>query len=73
VLTFNCIETLIQILKELSVLFPRQERGNQGFLLSFELNEFLKLLLLKLITNKLDILSEVSNLCDLLALSLCQL
>ena len=70
---FDCSEAFVQILKQLTVFLPCQECVNQRFLFLLERDEFLQLLLLQLIANKLHILAEISYLGDFLLLSLSQL
>lgn len=70
---FYSRQALVEIFKELSVFLSGKETCDESLLLLFERDELLKLLLLKLIADQLDVLAEVADLGYLLLLSLCEL
>ena len=71
VITLYSVETFIKVFKKFSILFSSEEGGDQRFLFFFEGNEFRKLLLLKFVTDKLDVLAEIADLGNFLLLGVC--
>ena len=73
IVDLNGSKALVEIFEQLPVLLPCKESGDQRFLLLLELDEFLELLLLKLVADQFDVLAEVADLRDLLLLGVCKL
>lgn len=69
---YRC-QSLVEVFKELPVFLSGKKTCYECLLLLFEGDKLLKLLLLKLVADELDILAEVADLGDLLLLSLSEL
>ena len=73
VLEFYGCEALVQVLKQLSVFLSIEEGRDQGFLLLFEGDKLLQLLLLKFIPDQLHVLAEIADLGNFLFFRVCKL